>query len=150
MTETPTEEATPKSRSAYLPVLPDDWSYCVRLTGPEGQRIEIEPTDGEPYEQNVTVVTGFDLKGFQSETLADAVKVAAKTVRTLRDLAAHEKKANEAREQLLAAIGAPSPQQETTPGTLSGVNVVSSGGQGVRLGTGTKGTPAAAKVVDDE
>jgi hypothetical protein len=130
MTETPTEETTGKSRSAYLPVLPDGWRYDVVLLGPDGQKVHIQAARDEtleldPYRQSITVVTGVDntLKGLEEETLADAVKRAVKTVRNLRDLAAHEKKAAQAREELLSAIGRPSPQREdgtlATPASLN-------------------------------
>lgn len=115
MSETETPAETPaKSGGFHLPVLPEGWRYGIYMTGPDRQSITVSYGDlGRG--PRVHVSTGLDEdanghKSFDVESLPAGVAQAAKIVRTLRDLHAHEEKTRTAREALLSQIGRPSPQ----------------------------------------
>jgi hypothetical protein len=154
MTETPTEQADPKNRSggAYLPKLPEGWTYSLALAGPDNQRIDLTPdsnagVDGG-YKVEVETGTGA-LTAVQADSLAEAAKMGVKAVKALAVVRTHRAAALVAEENFLAAIGKPSPRGEdgklATPGRISGVNVESRGGKGVTVGPSA---PAEPKDVD--
>lgn len=155
--EVPNQPTPSRSGGVHLPRLPEGWDYEVTLSGPDEQRIRIDPDavadmQGRPLgSQQVTVFTGTapaEKKVLFADNLGEAVKTAARTVKNLRALAQHEKQARDARERLLADIGQPSPRREDgeldTPASLNGVNVESRGGSGKVAGS--QSVPAGENV----
>jgi hypothetical protein len=113
-----------RGRGAHLPVLPEGWHYEVRLCGPEGE-VTVAPdvTASDPaarYAVQVRPSTdhGERRPSFTRDVLADAVRDAAKAVKSLVKLGRHEAEAAAARRALLEQIGgepAPSPPPADSP-----------------------------------
>ncbi len=95
-----------KGRGAYLPVLPEGWRYAVNLNGPDGN-INVRPERDAP-ERFVVEVSHNRLDGrtLRRDSLADALRAATKSVKTLARLSKHEAEAQAARQSLLDQIEA--------------------------------------------
>lgn len=122
---TPPEPLPAKDGGFNLPVLPVDWEYEVRITGPENQKLIVSRFGGlngrhGVYVQVETGVKDANLKTLKEDSLADGVRTAAGLVRTLRDLSEHERKSQATRDALFAQIGQPAPQNDDEQGSVTG------------------------------
>jgi hypothetical protein len=110
-----------KSRTAYIPVLPEGWSCSVTLRGPDNQSVEIYRDLGEHAVIVNTGETPHSARRIAAPNLGEGVKVGVRAAKALTRLRAQRSEYESAKEEALRALG------EDEPATPSGLQVFESG-----------------------
>lgn len=106
---TEAKKSTRSPRSAYLPVVPEEWDVHLELTGPGGT-VTVQPhvviDQGQVgYRVQVKTANSDETRTRRVETLDDAFKAAVEGARALDKIVRDSEALVQARANLLGALG---------------------------------------------